>query len=384
MALTPTGLTIKSLAEIKDEVRVAVRASIGARVQLGPESIIGQLIDIYAERESLLWELSQALYDAFDPDQASGAALDNLVALNGLTRQPATPSVGVLSITTSGAATVPVGSVYRVPDGPRFVTTAALSAPGAGTYPVAIESEDAGAIEAVAGAITELVTVILNVASVTNAADVTPGTDLETDEELRARRESSLQVTGVATDQAIRSNVLAIETVQQAVVISNRTAVVDAFGTAPHAFKVILYPIQSDNAPVWQTIYDAMPAAVRADGPIRGDATTTTGQTVEVGFELALETPIHVLVEIGGSLPPTVVADVKALVAAQTFEIGGSVRPYSLSCLIEDAFDGVNDLKVFVRALVAPTPDILYLEPVSVAINQIPIIDAADVDVTVL
>jgi len=92
------------------------------------------------------------------------------------------------------------------------------------------------------------VTVIAGWASTTNAADFVTGRAQETDAELRARREVSLQIIGAGTDGAIWSRIGELEGVLAVRVKSNRTLAEDADGIPPKAFEVVVHPDTVDQS----------------------------------------------------------------------------------------------------------------------------------------
>lgn len=91
--LTPTGFVVKQQNEIITELNAAFQAALGANINLLPEAVLGQLIGIVSERETLVWQLAEAVYDSQYPDGAEGTSVDNILALNNMRRLPATPTV---------------------------------------------------------------------------------------------------------------------------------------------------------------------------------------------------------------------------------------------------------------------------------------------------
>lgn len=118
--LTSTGFAIKTLAVIKDEIDAALKAALGKQINTLPEGVYGQLIGIYAERESLVWELAEAVYNSQYPDTAEGVSLDNVGALTGVARLPAQPSL-IETQALFGTATtlVPKGTTFSVDGSPN-------------------------------------------------------------------------------------------------------------------------------------------------------------------------------------------------------------------------------------------------------------------------
>lgn len=113
--ITTTGFVAKTLADIKAEIEDALRTTFGEQINLLPESVFGQLVGIFSERESLLWELAEATYDSQYPESAENTSLDFVLALTGLLRLDALESV-VIGQALFGTATtvIPLGTGFSV------------------------------------------------------------------------------------------------------------------------------------------------------------------------------------------------------------------------------------------------------------------------------
>lgn len=114
--LTSAGFEIKRLPEIIEEEKARAKeifqdlVPVGDEVDTSDSSTIGRLIGINSPQISDLWELIQLVYSAFDPNSAVGIALDNLVALNGTTRNPASPTTADVVIWGDQGTTIVAGS----------------------------------------------------------------------------------------------------------------------------------------------------------------------------------------------------------------------------------------------------------------------------------
>jgi uncharacterized phage protein gp47/JayE len=114
--LTPDGLTILRLPEVVDELKDKAReiwadtVPEGEAVNVDDNSAIGRQIGVVAPSGADLWEAIQEVYDAFNPNTAVGVALDNIVALGGVTRIPASPTRATCLLTGSTGVVIPAGS----------------------------------------------------------------------------------------------------------------------------------------------------------------------------------------------------------------------------------------------------------------------------------
>ncbi len=127
--LTLNGFITKRIADIQTEIENSLRSELGNSVNLLPSSVLGQLVGIFSERESEIWELVEAVYNSQYPATAEGLTLDNVVSLTGLTRQPGTRSTVDLLFKGSAGTVVPAGSVFAVNNDPtaRFLLSSDLT-----------------------------------------------------------------------------------------------------------------------------------------------------------------------------------------------------------------------------------------------------------------
>lgn len=126
--LTPEGLVIKRQADILSEIRQSLRTALGANLNLLPSTVEGQIVGIVSEREALLWELLEAVYNSQYPDTAEGTSLDNVAAITGVKRLAATFSKAILILGGLTGTPIPAGSVVSVDGTPtsKFNTDLAV------------------------------------------------------------------------------------------------------------------------------------------------------------------------------------------------------------------------------------------------------------------
>ena len=91
--LTPSGFVPKSQQQIIGEMQADLRSAFGATINLGDQSYFGQITGIVSERQALLWQAIQAVYAGQFPDGAEGNGVDAILALSGMKRLEAQPTV---------------------------------------------------------------------------------------------------------------------------------------------------------------------------------------------------------------------------------------------------------------------------------------------------
>lgn len=146
--LTPEGLTVLRLPEVVEELRDKAReiwadtVPEGEVVNVEDNSAIGRQIGVVAPSGANLWEAVQQVYDAFNPNTAVGVALDNIVALGGITRIPSSPTRATCLVTGSTNTVIPANSRVTSSTTNKMYSTSILtqlskeSATGVGVSPI--------------------------------------------------------------------------------------------------------------------------------------------------------------------------------------------------------------------------------------------------------
>jgi uncharacterized phage protein gp47/JayE len=292
---TDDGLQIQTFQEILEELQAAAVApttGIDPNLDTSADSLIGRLLAILSERE----ESIQQQIAAVDQDagiDATGTALTDLALLTGTVRRQGSHS----AVTLTAVITAPLPAGSRVSDSTGsvvFETTTTLAASGT----VLAEALDLGPVVAPPGSLTRRVSVpsggsLSTWTSVTNVGAAIPGTNRETDVELRARRLRELNADATGSVDAIRTAVRGVENVLDTVVIND---------TVEHEFEVVVYgPSALDNA-IAQAIWDNAPAGIASvnEGGTAdaGDAVDSEGFSHLLTFTRAVEVPVYVTVNL--------------------------------------------------------------------------------------
>lgn len=113
--ISDQGFTIKRMTEILSDLRTEAVTLFqdlvvpGDQVDVSDSSALGRLIALVSPSLADLWEAAQADYAAFDPNSATGIALDNLVALGGISRQEQTYSTAQVILSGDNGTLVSSG-----------------------------------------------------------------------------------------------------------------------------------------------------------------------------------------------------------------------------------------------------------------------------------
>jgi len=181
-----------SQAEISSQIVTMLQTS-EPDLDTTPGTVVRKIIDATASVISDSYVDSQMLAYQYDIDSMTGANLDAFVQLFGISRYPATRATGTVTFTrgtSTDVISIPVGTQVGTVDGSVVVQTLATAILSVGalsaTVPVqAITTGPAGNVAA--GTLTQLLTPVAKVNSVTNTNALTGGANQETDTQLRTR-----------------------------------------------------------------------------------------------------------------------------------------------------------------------------------------------------
>lgn len=300
MPVTPTGFVPDTLETILAEIEAAELAAFGPQVNTSSASVIGQYNGIMADKFAELNEVLEDLANSSNPDTATGAALDAICALTGVVRFAATYSKTTLTVNINAGVTLAIGRVVSVSGNPnvKFQTVAAVTNSGgsAASFPVEAWATVTGPVFAAAGALTVIESPQTGWNSVTNAADTSIGSNIESDSDLRARRQATLQAAGSANAAAIRADLLNTAGVSQAAVFENDTDTVNVDGVPAHAFESVVQG--GANADIAQAIWDTKPIGIATHGSITESVADYSGTLQPVKFSRPTTIPIYITVTL--------------------------------------------------------------------------------------
>ena len=90
--ITKTGVNIKRLDTIMDEIHTGLSDGWGVNTRLNPKSKLNVLVTNFSDKLAELWELGKDIYDSMYPASAEGISLDNACQFGGTVRETAARS----------------------------------------------------------------------------------------------------------------------------------------------------------------------------------------------------------------------------------------------------------------------------------------------------
>lgn len=175
-------------------------------------SVIRTLAEAFARELAVCYQQLRYVYQHGFLDTAEGAALDNVVALLGVSRQRAGHIEGSVVFARPQPAPedipIPASTEVAGRDVPVFITTEnTLLRKGSTEVTVKVRSQESSALPVKAGALNLMPRPILGIDTVSNPADLLPVQQAENDAELRERTRHLLQTANLGTLAALEQTV---------------------------------------------------------------------------------------------------------------------------------------------------------------------------------
>lgn len=301
--LTFTGIQIKTVTEIVNDISTGLKAIYGSDINLDPSSPDGQRVNLIAQAMIDNLELLASIYNSFDPDTVSGVLQDARYALNGIPRQGGTYTYTPVSVTASKAVTLtglsddPSGNtVYTVWDGVNqyyLVTTYSFS--GSATTSLSFRAVNIGLVQPTLNTINIPITIVNGITGVNNPLTFTSlGVNEESDLQYKLRRAKSFMIQASSPADAVYSAVVQVANVVGAYVYENATG--SAIGSIPaHSIWVIV------DGGVDSDVANAIYSKKCSGTPMYGTGSATTisitrvaGNTIDIIFDRPVTQDLYV------------------------------------------------------------------------------------------
>ena len=392
----PNGFVAPAESAIFAGYMADLQAAFGGNLNPDPTTPQGQLAVSGSAIVGFCYGLFCKITTQFDPAYAEGRMQDALGRIYFLERDPAEPTVVIATCAGLPLTPIPVGSLARSADGDTFASTAAGVIGSGGTVDIPFACIATGPIPCPPGALNVIYRAIPGWDSITNASEGVLGRLVESRDAFEQRREASVALNAIGVLPAIRATVLDVPGVLDAYVTENPTAgSVTIGGVAIAARSLFVSVVGGAQADIAKAIW-------RKKAPGCGYVGTTTVvvtddnsgyaipyPTYSVKFTIPTGLPIFFAVSIADSaaVPADAAEQIKAAIIAAfagndggpRARIGGTIfasRYYAPVALL-GAWAQIVSIKIGLTS--SPASDDL-----TVNIDQVPTIDAADIAVTLV
>jgi uncharacterized phage protein gp47/JayE len=250
-----------------------------------------------------------------------------------------------------------------------------------------VEAVEFGPVLGLANTVTTIVTPISGWLSVNNATDLNIGRNIETDVQLRARRQQSISTSTGATIPAIRAFLNSVDGVSGVSVTENATKVVDPAGRPPSSIECVVFG--GEDQDIFQALWDSHGGGIETFGNTSGFAVDEEGNSQPVSFSRAVSVYVWVRVTINSFydeevFPANGEDQIKEDVVeyGQTFDIGEDVIPQRFYCAIYQT-PGIENITVELTTSPTPVgPPGTYLpDPIQIEPSELALFDVSRVEV---
>ena len=327
-----SGLHIPTYQDIMDYLEEQVRLIFGNDIYLGDDAQDYQLLSVFAAKLYDVMQLAELNYNNRSPATASGAALDTLVAINGLQRQPATASTATVTLTGTAGAVISGGAVQQVSTGYLWSLPASVTIGSDGTAEALATCQQLGPTIAVPGDLSIIATPTAGWVSVTNAAAADLGRAVETDAELRARQAQSVANPSQTIIESLQGGLASVPGVSLVKVYQNDTDTVDANGLPAHSIEAVVEG--GDDYDIAYQINLRKDDGVSTNGTESETVVDTMGQSHTINFSRPTQTPIYVSMTIKPLVGYKGSDSIKAAVAAYINALGIGEDVYAAAIMV--------------------------------------------------
>lgn len=228
--MTPEGFIPKRTAEILTDLNDAIADIVDPASgefpfrNVSDDSILQQVIGVFAEALAEVWNAAYTGSVQFDPLKNTGAGQSGTVQLNAMLRKIGTPTILMMRFSGNPGTTIPVNARFSNAQGnPVFTCLEEVTLDQAGLAEAKVQATEKGAFDPTPGTIVVIQTTVSGLKSVTNLYTDAVGTKEETDEELRRRQQRSTSLTSYRIIEAIYAAVYNVPGVIYARAYQNST-----------------------------------------------------------------------------------------------------------------------------------------------------------------
>lgn len=399
------GVQIPTVEELLGDLDAQQKAKVDPLILTEADSLVGNLNAIFASHLREIYELGQAAFDSIDPNNAEDQRLDIVSSITGTLREGATHSLlaGTRRATAnlSAGVTLPIGSRAYVLGTPTaiFETTEEVENPTAAPLdiPVAMRSLATGPIHANSGTLTVIATPIVGWNSINNTFDAILGAEVQSDTDLRLKRQDELAQAGTSTLPSLKANLSAMvdsgDGVTQPIIsVQVYENVTDSTvnGIPPHGFEAVIWDGASPaaaNADIAAVIFNAKGLGIPTSGAIAVTVVDTDGtshvmrfsratqKTVEIDITLVFDVQTYV----GDAAVKQAVADAFQGIGTSAQGVGGKVS-FSVYMAVVQALPGVKRIEGWAMNFTGGAPQ--SFTDLAPDIREVAVTDTSQITVT--
>lgn len=393
---TPAGLVIPAETDILAGVQADINAAFGGGLNPGLETPQGQLA---SSQTAVIGDKNNevvTIVNQVDPQYSDGRFQDAIGRIYFLTRKPATPTAVTATLNGLAGTVVPAGTLAQDTSGNTYALSGDATIGAGGVVDAEFQNIENGPIPCAAGTLTQVYQAIPGWDAITNAADGTMGSDVESRADFEYRRRNSVAINGKGTPQAIYAEVFALADVLDVYVKDNPTGSAVNTGSTNYpiaAHSVYVAVVGGADADIASAIWRKKDLGCDTNGNTSATVVDPSGYSYpQPSYSIKFQRPASLAVKFAvrivndPSLPSNIVTLVKNAIIARFNGADGTTRERIGATILASRYYGavvsvasnVSLLDVLIGTS-SPT-----LTQINVGIDQRPTVSAADITVTLV
>ena len=311
-------------AAVAAEWQAAFATSTDVPLNTNPESPAGQLVD--SQTAAIVEKDTELLYlcNQFDPARNEGVFQDAIARIYFLTRKAAIPSSAEISVTGRPGTIIPIeAQIQSAVDDTVWQNSAAFAIGADGTAVGTFNCLTDGAIDALPGTLTQIVTVVAGWDTATNSAAAVPGNQRENRGAFEQRRYNSVALNSRGTVNAVYARLMQLDGVIAVCLRENKTSypvVIDGITLGPHSIYASV--LGGTNAAVANALYRTVSAGCDFNGNVSfsvTDLNTGVVETVKFDRPTALDCYVRLKVSNLSQIGADLLAEIPQAVRANFY-----------------------------------------------------------------
>lgn len=258
-----------------------------------PDSPDGQMIGIMTFEIYQAWQQLAKVYDSYNPQVATGAALRNLGLITGLPYGVAERSQAVLETQGTTGTIIPKQSILVDADGNEFYTAFEVAVPSNLTVVASV----AGAIPVPAGSITSIRTPIAGWSGVTQTTDGVEGSPAMSEQQYKNYRQRTVMRNYTSVADTMQAKLIELGLGQASVVNNSSTAPVN--GVPANTIHVTVgEPGIVTDEEIARVILETNALGCPTYGSDSATVVDSQGYSQTINFSKAVEQKIEVTLDV--------------------------------------------------------------------------------------
>lgn len=391
--IEPTGVILPDTSGLLTDVQSEYQAVFGADLVVTPDTPQGVLITAETLARTEVVNNNAAVANQINPNVAGGVFLDALMALTGMQRTVATPTVVTnVSLTGVSGTVIPAGSLAATSAGDQFQSVSTVTLVS-GTATVNFQSVATGPIPCAGSALTTIVSAVLGWETVTNNPSGTPasattlGTVTQSDQAARALRQNTLAFQGVSLAEAITSalyNVQGVTSLTFQENVSASTQTINGISMVGHSIYACIEG-GTDTAVAAALLENKSSGCAWNGGTSVSVVEPASGQSYTVLFDRPTQVGILVKVTTTNGNEANIIQAILDYAAGNInglagFVVGADVSPFEIAGAIMSEFPGyyISQVEISLTSPVSYTTSVI-----AIGVNEIAQTQASYVSVII-